>query len=83
LESFDGLLQREIIHDELEKKQQTLLELFKADVKQVNQSFQEGRVLIEKEDENAPIPPNMPPIAGAISWTNGLMERIQDPMVRL
>jgi len=33
LESFDGLLQREIIHDELEKKQQTLLELFKADVK--------------------------------------------------
>jgi len=40
-------------------------------------------VLIEKEDENAPIPPNMPPIAGAISWTNGLMERIQDPMARL
>ena len=83
LESFDCLLQREIINDELEKKQQNLLELFKSDVKKVNQTYQEGKVLIEKEDENAPIPPNMPPIAGAISWTNGLMERIQDPMARL
>ena len=60
-----------------------MLELFKSDVKKVNQTYQEGKVLIEKEDENAPIPPNMPPIAGAISWTNGLMERIQDPMARL
>ena len=83
LESFEGLLTREIIQDELEKKQITLLELYKQDLKIVNQIFQEGRVLVDRLDENSPISSNMPPIAGAISWTNGLLDRIRDPMERL
>ena len=83
LESFEGLLTREIIQDELEKKQITLLELYKQDLKIVNQVFQEGRVLVDRLDENSPISSNMPPIAGAISWTNGLLDRIRDPMERL
>jgi len=83
LESFEGLLTREIIQDELEKKQITLLELYKADLKIVGQIFQEGRVLVDKLDENSPISSNMPPIAGAINWTTGLYERIKDPMERL
>lgn len=83
LESFDGLLTREIIQDELEKKQITLLELYKQDLKIVNQVFQEGKVLVDRLDENSPISSNMPPIAGSISWTNGLLDRIRDPMERL
>lgn len=83
LESFEGLLTREIIQDELEKKQVTLLELYKADLKTVGQIFQEGRVLVDKQDENSPISSNMPPIAGALSWASGLFERIKDPMERL
>ena len=83
LESFEGLLTREIIADELEKKQITLLELYKADLKIVGQIFQEGRVLVDKLDENSPISSNMPPISGAINWTTGLFERIKDPMERL
>ena len=39
LESFEGLLTREIIQDELEKKQITLLELYKQDLKIVGQVF--------------------------------------------
>ena len=39
LESFEGLLTREIIQDELEKKQITLLELYKTDLKVVGQIF--------------------------------------------
>lgn len=39
LESFEGLLTREIILDELEKKQITLLELYKQDLKVVSQVF--------------------------------------------
>ena len=83
LESFEGLLTRAIIQDELEKKQVTLLELYKNDLKTVAQIFQDGKVLIEKQDENGPISLNMPPIAGAINWTSGLYERIREPMERL
>ena len=35
LESFEGLLSRAIIQDELEKKQINLLELYKTDLKTV------------------------------------------------
>ena len=83
LESFEGLLSRAIIQDELEKKQINLLELYKNDLKTVAQIFQDGKVLIEKNDENGPISLNMPPIAGAISWTSGLYERVREPMDRL
>jgi len=83
LESFEGLLTREIIQDELEKKQITLLELYKADLKITNQTFQDGKAKVDKLDENSPISSNMPPIAGAISWTHGLLDRIRDPMERL
>ena len=60
-----------------------MLELYKADLKKVNQVFQEGRELINAKDENAPISNNMPPIAGALNWTNGLRNRITEPMDRL
>ena len=83
LESFEGLLTRAIIADELEKKQITLLELYKTDLKIVAQIFQDGKVLIEKNDENGPVSLNMPPISGAINWTSGLYERIREPMERL
>jgi len=80
LESFEGLLSRPIILDEPERKQINLLELYKADLKIVSQIFQEGKVLVDGMDENSPISSNMPPIAGAISWTHGLAERIEEPM---
>jgi len=45
----------------------------------------EGKVLVDREktDANAPISSNMPPIAGALAWTNGLLERIKVPMAKL
>lgn len=83
LDSFEGLLNRPIIQDELEKKHITLLELYKADLKTVQSVFLEGKNLIEKKDERAPISNNMPPIAGSLDWTRGLLERIREPMERL
>ena len=78
LDSFEGLLNRPNIQDELEKKHITLLELYKQDLKLVASIFMEGKVLVDREktDSNAPIAANMPPIAGALAWTNGLLERI-------
>jgi dynein heavy chain, axonemal len=83
LESFEGLLDRPIIQDELEKKHVALLELFKQDLKVVQAIFLEGKTLIEKKDSRAPISKNLPPVSGALNWTNGLRERIQDPFETL
>lgn len=83
LDSFEGLLNRPIIQDELEKKHITLLELYKQDLKAVGAIFMEGKALVDRADERAPISNNLPPIAGALNWTSGLLERIKEPMDKL
>jgi dynein heavy chain len=83
LDSFEGLLTRPIIQDELEKKHITLLELYKQDLKTVGAIFMEGKALVDKVDERAPIFNNLPPITGALNWTTGLLERISEPMDKL
>jgi dynein heavy chain len=80
LDSFEGLLNRAIIQDELEKKHITLLELYRQDLKTVSTIFLEGKSLVDRQDERAPISLNMPPIAGSLNWTLGLVERIDEPM---
>lgn len=76
LDSFKDLLNRPIIQDELEKKHIVLLELYKTDLKVVGTLFMEGKALVDSNDEKAPIFKNLPPISGALYWTNGLLERI-------
>jgi len=83
LDSFAGLLNRTIIQDELERKHITLLDLYKQDLKIVSTLFIEGKLLVDKQDEKAPISSNLPPIAGALNWTKGLVERIKEPMDKL
>jgi len=61
----------------------TLLELYKVDLKTVSNIFHEGRLLVEQVDERAPIGLNMPPIAGALNWTRGLLERVKEPFEKL
>jgi len=83
LDSFEGLLSRTIIQDELERKHITLLDLYKQDLKIVSTIFIEGKILVDKQDEKAPISNNLPPIAGSLNWTKGLLERIKEPMDKL
>ena len=83
LDSFEGLLNRPIIQDELEKKQITLLELYKVDLKKVQQIFLEGKALVDAQDQKSPVYKNLPPISGALNWTRGLYERVNLPMERL
>lgn len=52
-------------------------------MKNVQTIFMEGKILLDKQDERGPISSNMPPIAGALNWTQGLLERIKDPMEKL
>jgi len=83
LESFEGLLSRQILHDELEKKYIVLLDMFKTDLIKVQALFLNGKKAIEEGDPQSPIPTGMPPVAGTLNWVRGLEERIREPMEKL
>jgi dynein heavy chain len=84
LDSFEGLLNRPIIQDELEKKHIVLLDNYKQDLKLVQSIFLEGKQLVDREDfEKSPIYVNMPPVSGALTWCNGLKERMKEPLDKL
>ena len=76
LDSFEGLLERPIIQDELEKKHVALVQAYGADLKRVQEQFLVAR-------DAPPISWNLPPIAGSLTWCRGLKERIQEPMAKL
>ena len=75
-DSFEGLLEREIILSDLEKKNTDLLNAYAEDLKAVQEIF-----ILGKDDP--PIADNAPPHAGAVTWCRGLVERVEDPMNRL
>ncbi len=77
LDGFEGLLERPIIQDELEKKYVGLVQSYGQDLKTVQELF------LQYRDTKCPIAWNMPPIAGALSWCKGLVERISIPMQKL
>eukprot|EP01042_Synura_sphagnicola_P001438 gene1438-1642_t len=76
LDSFEGLLERPIIQDELEKKYVSLVQSYGQDLKTVQELFLLYR-------DNCPIAWNLPPIAGALTWCRGLEDRIRIPMQKL
>ena len=75
LDSFEGILEREIVRTDLERKNSDLLNAYALDLKQVQEIF----VLFM---DKAPINDNAPPRAGAVTWVRALMERVQEPMDR-
>lgn len=83
LDCFDGILNRPIIQDELEKKHAILLDMYKQDLKTVQIIFLEGKNLIEKNDERSPIYNNYPPVAGTLTWCKTLKDRISEPFKKL
>lgn len=62
--------------DELEKKYVGLVQSYGADLKTVQELFLQNR-------DFPPISWNLPPIAGALTWCRGLVDRIQIPMAKL
>uniref|UniRef100_K3X576 AAA+ ATPase domain-containing protein n=1 Tax=Globisporangium ultimum (strain ATCC 200006 / CBS 805.95 / DAOM BR144) TaxID=431595 RepID=K3X576_GLOUD len=76
LDCFEDLLDRAIIKNELERKHMTLITSYANDLHVVQQIFIESR-------EHPPIPSNLPPFAGAVTWCRGLAERIRFPMEKL
>lgn len=76
LDSFEGLLDREVIAHDLEKKHTDLLNSYARDLKDVSDLFHQykDRPIVAK---------NSAPYSGAAYWVRGLMERISEPMSKL
>jgi dynein heavy chain len=73
LDAFEGLVERPSIKDELDKRTGVLLSSYMDDLTTVQNMFHQHK-------DSPRIDNNMPPIAGALQWCRGLLERIKAPM---
>ena len=76
MDTFEGLLERPTLQDEVEKRSISLVQLYGADLKVVQELFFVDR-------DAPPISCNLPPIAGALTWCRALKGRIVQPMDKL
>jgi dynein heavy chain len=76
LDIFDVLIYRDGIRSAIEKKYPELFRMFGEDVERVHKIFAGRR-------EAPPVFSNLPPVAGALSWCRGLLDRIGEPMKRI
>jgi dynein heavy chain len=82
-DNFEGLLERPIIQDQLEKKHKLLLKAYRQDLTTVERTFVDNKAKVDSGLDDAPIYANLPPVAGAIYWTRSLRRRIQEPMQKI
>eukprot|EP01040_Poterioochromonas_malhamensis_P004773 gene4773-5123_t len=73
LKKFQSILQRESLKSDLDSKLNIIFQNYGAELEQVQQ-------LYEKEKHDPPIPRNLPPVAGNITWSRHLLKRIEEPM---
>lgn len=76
LESFEGLLDRDAISADLERKHAELLRSYTHDLREVSDTFHSQR-------DSPPLPKNAAPYSGAVAWVRGLQERVSVPMEKL
>lgn len=76
LESFDTLINRTIVADALEKRHASLIEAIDHDLKLVQNMFDTCK-------DDPTVPHNLPPIAGALTWSKSLRDRIEIPVNKL
>ena len=76
LDTFDNLITRPIVSDALEKKHSSLIESIHYDLLDVQTIFNQYK-------EIPLIASNLPPIAGALTWSKSLRDRIQLPITKL
>lgn len=73
LRKFQTILQRESLKSDLDSKLNIIFQNYGQELEQVQQ-------LYEKEKHDPPIPRNLPPVAGNITWSRHLLKRIEEPM---
>jgi dynein heavy chain len=73
LSTFQSILQRETLKSDLDSKLNVIFQNYGIELEQVQQ-------LYEKQKHDPPIPRNLPPVAGNITWSRHLLKRIEGPM---
>lgn len=73
LRKFQSVLQRESLKSDLDSKLSTIFQNYGMELEQTQQ-------LYEKQKHDPPIPRNLPPVAGNITWARHLYQRIESPM---
>jgi hypothetical protein len=73
LHKFQTILQRESLKSDLDSKLNIIFQNYGMELEQVQQ-------LYEKQKHDPPIPRNLPPVAGNITWSRHLLKRIEEPM---
>ena len=76
VDNFEGLVDREIILADIERKRTDLLKAFQRDLQEVQDIFM-------RDKDEPPVFDNMPPRAGAVAWCRGMIERVDEPMSRM
>ncbi|CAK0838245.1 unnamed protein product [Prorocentrum cordatum] len=82
-DNFEGLLERQIIQQELEKRHRALLLQYRADLSEVESAFIRDRPGVDYFAHGSPTFLNVPPTAGAIYWARSSRSRICDPHPKL
>lgn len=75
LQKFQSILQRETLKNDLDSKFTSIFAKYGAELQEVQE-------LYEKHKHSPPIPRNLPPVAGNITWSRHLLKRIEEPMKR-
>ncbi|KAJ1453032.1 dynein heavy chain, N-terminal region 1-domain-containing protein [Pelagophyceae sp. CCMP2097] len=73
LHKFQAILQRETLKSDLDSKLNIIFQNYGVELEQVQQ-------LYESQKHDPPIPRNLPPVAGNITWSRHLLKRIEEPM---
>ena len=77
-DSFDALVKRPVIEDDLEQKFVAVVNETLATLTATNACFVRFR---ERPPVNSTLP-NQPPVAGALVWCRGLRQRMEGPMAK-
>jgi Dynein heavy chain, N-terminal region 1 len=70
---FQGILQRESLKSDLDSKLNIIFQNYGMELEQV-------QALYERQKHDPPVPRNLPPVAGNITWSRHLLKRIEEPM---
>ena len=75
LNKFQKILQRENLKNDLDDKFNIIFQNYGVELEQVQH-------LYEKHKHAPPLTRNLPPVAGNITWSRHLIQRIEEPMKR-
>ena len=73
LKKFQTILQRDNLKSDLDDKFNIIFQTY-------GQELESVQTLYERDKHSPPIPRNLPPVAGNITWSRHLLKRIEEPM---